>query len=227
MPKTIRARAMLRASSVAFVLSACAGSQPMQVTPEQTVLAFARLLNEGKLDDAYALLDASYREHVSLEQWKSSLTQNAQELIETSNALARVQGPAQESATLRYGGGEEVQLTRRDGQWFIASDIANYYDQSTPRAALRTFVRAWQHKRYDVLVRLLPEADKEGITTDRLQASFRGEARDEMERVQAALRAHLHAPIEIVGTHATMPYGERAQLLFVREHGSWKIEAPE
>ena len=42
----------------------------------------------------------------------------------------------------------------------IASNVVDFYDQSTPRAALRSFVRAMERERYDVVLRMVPNADR-------------------------------------------------------------------
>jgi len=190
-------------------------------------VAFARALGAGKLEEAYGLMSADYRERVSFQSFKQQVTENPQETMELSTALSRVQGPAEQQARVRYGDGDELVLTRQGEQWRIGENLVDYYDQSTPRRALRAFVRAMERKRYDVVMRLVPEADKEGVTTDRMEETWSGDGRDEVERMLENLRAHIDAPIEVIGNHATMPYGDRMRVQFVREGDAWKIEDPQ
>ena len=82
-------------------------------------------------------------------------------------------------------------------------------------------------KRYDVVMRLVPNSDKEGITTERMEQAWAGQERERVERMLNALRENLDAPIEEIGNRATMPYGEHMQVQFVREDSAWKIEDPE
>lgn len=206
---------------------ACGSSRPQALTPEQTVTAFARALSEGKLEAAYALMSDDYKARVSLEAWKKQLGENAQEVFEVSNTLSRVRGPAREEAVLRHGEDGELRLRKVGDRWLVTTDVVNFYDQSTPRAAIAAFVRALSRQRYDILMRLVPNADKEGMTTERMQAAWSGEAREEVERMLESLRTHLDAPIEVVGNHATMPYGDHARVQLVREDGVWKVEDPE
>jgi hypothetical protein len=223
-----RARTIARVTGAALALTiGCGSTQTRVKTPEQTVLAFARALSEGKLEAAYALMSEDYRKRVSLEAWRAQLGASPEEVGEVSHSLSHVRGPAHEEAVLRYGDSGEIRLRKSGDRWLVASDLVSFYDQSSPRAALQAFVRALEHKRYDVVMRLVPNADKEGMTSERIQATWSGEAREELERMLASLQASLEAPIEIVGNHATMPYGERSRVQFLREDGLWKIEDPE
>ena len=190
-------------------------------------MSFSRALGQGRLEEAYALMSAEYRGRVSFEEFKRQLTENPQESLEMGNALAHVKGEPRQEAVLRYGDDEELRLTRDGERWYIATPLVDFYDQSTPRAALRTFVRAMERKRYDVVMRLIPDADKEGITTERMAAAWAGDGREDVERMLENLRAHMDAPIEVVGSRATMPYGDRVRVQFVREGGTWRIEDPE
>jgi hypothetical protein len=205
----------------------CASAPPPPPTPESTVQAFARAINSGKLEEAYALMSGEYRSRVSLEQWKKRLTEQPQEALELSNALGSVREPADQRAYVRYDDGEQLELRREGERWYLATNVADFYDQSTPRAALRAFVRAMERKRYDIVMRLVPTQDKEGITTERMEQAWSGPERESVERMLSALREHLDAPIEIVGNRATMPYGEHARVQLVREGDAWKVEDPE
>ena len=205
----------------------CASAPPPPPTPESTVQPFARAINAGKLEEAYALMSGEYRSRVSLEQWKKRLTDQPQEALELSNALGSVREPADQRAYVRSDDGEQLELRREGERWYLATNVADFYDQSTPRAALRAFVRAMERKRYDIVMRLVPTQDKEGITTERMEQAWSGPERESVERMLSALREHLDAPIEIVGNRATMPYGEHARVQLVREGDAWKVEDPE
>lgn len=205
----------------------CAHGGDASVTPEQTIAAFARALNQNDFEAAYALMSEDYRSRVGFEQFKRQLRENPQEMLEVSTALGHVREPAEEQAVVSYDDDEELLLRRSGDRWYISTNVVDFYDQSTPRAALRSFVRAMERKRYDVVIRLIPDADKEGITTDRMEQAWAGEEREQVERMLSMLREHLDAPIEVIGTRATMPYGEHMRVQFVREGSAWKIEDPE
>lgn len=218
---------------LALTAIGCATTKPPPATPELAVIDFARALNAGRFDEAYARMSEEYRQRVSFEQFKRQLTENPEETAALSHALSHVQGGAELEATIRYDDDAEVVL-RKEGEgegeaasWFVASPLIDFYDQSTPRAALRAFVRALERKRYDVVMRLIPNADKQGITSDRLEQAWSGEGRKDLERLLHNLREHLEAPIEVAGDRATMPYGDQMRAQLVRENGVWKVEDPE
>ena len=195
--------------------------------PEETLAEFARALRERRFDDAWSLMDDGYRRRVTREQFRARLAQSAAETAETAEALGHAIGPAEQEAVVRYGTGESVRLVRDDAGWRVATPVVDFYDQSTPRAALRAFVRAMERRRYDVVLRLVPAADREGMTVERMRAAWEGDSREEIERLVATLRGALDRPIEEVGDRATMPYGERFTAELVREDGAWKIEDPD
>ena len=205
----------------------CASEPEPPPTPEAAVIAFSRALNRAKFDEAYALMSSDYRKRVSFEQWKRRLTENPQETLDVSNALSGVRARAEQRAVIAYDDGAELELRREGDRWYLATNVVDFYDQSTPRSALRAFVRAMERRRYDVVMRLIPSADKEGITAERMEKAWTGDERESVERMLSVLREHLDDPIEVIGNHATMPYGDHARVQFVRESYVWKIEDPE
>jgi hypothetical protein len=209
-----------------LAVAACGGAQAA-TKPEAAVIEFAQALDARDYDRAYGLMSHDYQRRVSLEQFRQLVEQNPDEAMRTSHALPQVHGAAEEHAVVHYGDSEELRLVREDERWVVDTDVTNYYDQSTPRAALETFVRAMERQRYDVVIRLVPNADREGITLERMTEAWSGDGREPIERMLSNLRASLNNPIEVVGDHATMAYGERLRVQFVREDDIWKIEDPE
>lgn len=196
-------------------------------TPETTVASFARALREDRYEDAYDMMSRSYRRRVPFAEFERHLRANPDETHEAAEALDETDGEAEQTAVLLYADGEALNLVYESGSWHIADNIVDFYDQSTPRAALRSFVRAMERRRYDVVMRFVPNADREGMSVERMEEAWSGEGREEVERLVANLSAHLDAPIEQVGDRATMPYGEQYVVRFVREDDLWKIEDPD
>ena len=98
------------------------------------------------------------------------------------------------------------------------------YQQDTPRHALVGFLRALEKKRYDVILRYVPDSHREGLDAAKLKAAWEGADKDEIESVVAGLKQALpSASIEETGDHAQMPYGAGVMKL-VKEHGQWKVE---
>ncbi len=212
--------------ALAIALSACGGVSA-GATPEGAVSAFAAALRDGRARDAYGMMSESYRRRVTLEEFERHFSDYPAEVQQTARALSQQRGRAEQEAVVQYGEGEVVRLSREHGDWRVATDVVDFYDQSSPRAALRSFVRAMERRRYDVVLRLIPEADREGMNEERMREAWEGEGREEVERMIANLRAALDNPIEEVGDRATMAYGDRFRAQFVRESGVWRIEDPD
>lgn len=210
-------------SSLAAV--GCGGARG--ATPEMAVQDFADAIDAGRYRQAYDGLSESYRARVSFEEFRRYLEEHPEDARELSAAMSRRDGPADITASVEYADGQSLPLVQEDGQWRIAANPVNFYDQSTPRAAVRSFVRAMERRRYDIVLRFIPSADREGMTEERLRDAFEGDSRESIERMLASLRAELDNPIEEVGERATMAYGDGATVQFVREDGAWKIEDPD
>lgn len=212
--------------ALALLTTGCPGLNA-GATPESTVAALSSALREGRTEDAYGLMSDSYRRRVSLEEFRRYFRDYRAEVQQTARALSERRSGAEQEAVVAYGDGETLRLVREDGDWRIATDVVDFYDQSTPRAALRSFVRSMERRRYDVVLSLIPEADREGMTVERMRETWEGEGREEVERLLANLRAAMDDPIEEVGDRATMSYGDRFRVQFVREDGVWRIEDPD
>jgi hypothetical protein len=222
---------LVRMSSSAAVLplvllSVCTPTSSPPRTATEVVRAFANALSDGQADAAYALMSPEYRQHVSLATWKARFDANPQEVSEAGQRLHHVRGPA-DLQLLQHRSETPLELAQADERFYIASEQIDFYDQSTPRAALHSFVAALGRKRYDVVLRLTPERDKEGVTSENMEASFGHAARDDIARLLSQLRPHLEDPIEVDGDSATMPYAEHKRVQFVREQSRWRIEDPE
>ncbi len=211
----------------AALLTLVACGPGVGVSPTRSVSEFAAALRDRRFDDAYAMMSRSYRRRVPREEFRRHLEANPQEASDAALALAATDGPAEETAVVSFADGEELTLVREGGRWRIADNVVDFYDQTSPRAALQSFVRALERRRFDVVLRFAPAADREGMTVEQMEEAWSGDGREEIERLIANLRAHLDEPIEEIGDRATMRYGERFSVHFVREEGLWRIEDPE
>ena len=127
-----------------------------------------------------------------------------------------------------YTEGEKTGLSlcfrREDGVWKVDASAVDLYAQDTPKHAVQGFVRALERKRYDVVLRYVPESHREGLDAAKLKAAWEGDEKNSVEQLVAALKQALPtAAIEEAGERATMTHGA-GTLQLVREHGLWKIE---
>lgn len=218
----------LLAVATAASMSCCSSlTQQPPPTADKVVREYARALSDGDFTAAYALMSPAYRRRMSFDTWHSHIAANPQEVGETSRQLSRVRTQAELRALQQRRRDRPLELQKHDGRWYIAAEPIEFYDQTTPRAALRSFIAAFAHKRYDVILRIMPEADKEGVTTETLIKSFGHAARNEMARLLSQLRPSLDNPIEAQDDHATMPYADHRHVQFVRERGRWRIVEPQ
>lgn len=215
-------------AAAALLLAACGGGVATG-TPEDALATFARALREGDARTAYALTSERHRRRVSEEDFARWMRESPDEIRALAEALSHPAGRAEQQAEVQIPGEGAVQLVRDDEGWRVASDVVDYYGQRTPQQALRSFVRAIARRRWDVVLRLVPAADAEGMTEASIRERWEGEAREEVERLAAGIRAALDAdaPIEERGDHAVMPWGDRYRAQLVREDGLWKIEDPD
>ncbi|HEY6477554.1 MAG TPA: hypothetical protein VI456_13315, partial [Polyangia bacterium] len=123
--------------------------------------------------------------------------------------------------------GERVPLVLEGGGWRIDAPVYEAWGQATPRAAILTFIRAVDARRYDVLLRLVPDRYRSGLSVDRLRTFWEGEQKDEHRALLERMRAAAGASIVEVGDEARLELAPERQVRLVREAGQWKIEDPD
>jgi hypothetical protein len=218
-PKTI-ALALLPLALAGSVVGCASGPED----PEGVLHAYARALSDGRAEDAYRMLSDDAKRGISLDAFRRMLQGNKEDVKEVSLSLSRPTSPPLVTATLTTPSGQEIDLVLENGRWRIEATAIDLYAQDTPRHAVQGFVRALERKRYDMVLKYVPDAHKEGLDEAKLKAAWEGYDKEEMTAVLAALKQALPgASIEEVGDSAQMPYGSGV-MRFVREHGLWKIE---
>jgi hypothetical protein len=202
--------------------SGCAGAQAE--APEGALKAYARALDDGRAEDAYRMLSAEARKSVTPEAFRRMVRERPEEVRELARALSRPTAPASVTATVTTDSGQELELILENGQWRIDSAAVDLYAQDSPRHALQGFVRALERKRYDVILRYVPDSHREGLDAKKLETAWEGPDKDEMQQILAALKQALPSgSIEEVQDRASLVYG-RGTVQLVRERGAWKIE---
>jgi hypothetical protein len=197
---------------------------PRANAPASVLHAYARALDEGRADDAYSVLSDEARRGISLEAFRRMVKDDPDGVREIAKALERPTAAPVVTATVTSPSGQELNLVLEDGKWRIDASTIDLYAQDTPRHAIQGFIRAVEHKRYDMVMRYVPDTHKEGLDASKLQSAWEGHEKQEIEQVLAGLKQALPAAtIEETGERATMPYGAGAMQL-VKEHGLWKIE---
>lgn len=215
-------RAVFLVACLSPLASACGAASG---SPEATLASLEQALRARDAGGAYALMSRSYRARVPFETFRALVENPSPEALEALEALGDPDGPAEIEARVVVSEHDVVVLRSEGGAFRVDTDVVDYYSQLTPRAALRSFVRAAEHQRFDVLLRLLPRRDREGFTEETLRALWTEQA-ERMDRLVGVLRAALDAPIEVIGDRASLN-GEGAHATFVLEGGAWVVEDPD
>jgi hypothetical protein len=205
-------------------LSSLACGAPRAEDPQSVLRSYSRALDEGRAEDAYRMLSEEARRGISLEAFRRMVKDNPEEVREIAKALARPTATPVVTATVTSSNGQELQLVLENGKWRVEATAVDLYAQDTPRHAIQGFMRAVERKRYDVVLKFVPDSHKEGLDPSKLKTAWEGHDKEEIEQVVSSLKQALPtASIEETGDRATMAYGAGTMQL-VRERGLWKIE---
>ena len=192
--------------------------------PAATLDRYARLLQKRDYAAAYDLMSGDYRARVTRDEYVKQMRDAPREVDDTADKLRGNLTAVEVSAEFTFGLGESLRLVQERGRWRIAHDALNYYDQASPRAALRGFVRAYQLQRWDIMLRFVPTAYAAKMTAEKVQAQFTGPSKEQIEALVAMLSANTNEPISESGNVAALNYGVSNEVSFVREDGVWKIK---
>lgn len=194
--------------------------------PAATVQQFGAALGRGDLRAAYALTSADFQKRNPYEAFAAGLGANAGDTSALGKRIGERAAHIPARVEVQLAPGEVLALVLEAGRWRVDGPMPEPWGQRTPRAALRTFVRALGERRYDVVLRLVPRRHRADLTADKLRQyweAHKEEARGLLSRLQAAIGA----PIVESGDEAHMPYGPEQEVVFVREDGVWRIEDPD
>jgi len=188
--------------------------------PDNTLERYGTALKNHDFATAYDLMSSNFRVKVTRDDYVRTMRDNNREVNETAERLRGRKGSIEVSAEFEYGLGDTMRLVQEDGQWKIASYPLGFYDQSTPKAALRSFIRAYRLERWDVMLRFVPNSYREKMDAKKMQAQFTGPSREQMENLINTLEANVDGSITERGNDARMDYGDRYTVQFLKEDGA-------
>lgn len=199
--------------------------------PDAAVRAFATALERGDLRRAYALLSDEYRRRVSFDTFRAEVSSPAKPAgagpgvaAPTTPAAVTPANTVPISAIVALPGRDRVELRWTPTGWQLLEPPLLPYSQHSPRSALRSFVRAVSARRYDILLRFVPESQRKVVTERALQAFWEGPGAEARKPLLNALQRSLDAPIDEEGSRARLQLDGYGDLRFIREDGVWKIE---
>jgi hypothetical protein len=176
-----------------LALAGCPGSLAQQ-GPSDTLRAYAAALEQGRVEEAYRLLSDEAKRTLSLEAFRRAVKENPQDAAEIARALARPASDPVVTATVTMPSGDELVLVFEGGRWRIDASAVDLYGQATPRQAIVGFLRAFERKRYDVILRYVPDAEREGIGGMGDEVAAEGAPSDAPQKPQSAATADGGAP---------------------------------
>ena len=201
------------------------GAGGRQLGPKQVLRRYGEALAAGRVEDAYDLLSAEAHQRMSRADFERMLADNPQEVEEIAAELLRYSGGAEVRATAVGPDGSRLKLILEGGRWRVEGSSLDLYAQHTPRAAVESFVRAFNNRRFDVLMSFVPDAQRKDLDAEQLQTAWEGEQQEQMQKITQALEASLATlRIELAGRRATVGYGAGATVELINEGGAWKIE---
>ena len=213
-------RALAITLSLVAALAACGSTKG----PSQTLDKYGRALKNHDFGGAYDLMSSGFRGKVSREDYVRMMRDNPREVDETADRLRGKRGSMEVSAEFEYGLGDTMRLVQEDGRWKISTNPLGFYDQSSPKAALRSFIRAYRLERWDVMLRFVPNSYREKMDAAKMKAQFTGPSKEQMENLMNTLEANNDEPIIERGNDARMSYGDRYTVQFVKEDSAWKLK---
>ena len=219
-------RAAVAAALALLYLTLGCGAGSSAASPEGVLSAYSRAVQSGRLADAYGLLSDDAKKSINFEEFKRIIQENPEQAQELVRAMSRPQsGPPRVTAKVTGADGEPLLLVYESGAWRVDGSAINLYSQASPESAALAFLRAIENRRYDVLLRFVPDSQRDGLSEATLRSAWEGEQKQDMARLTEALKAALpSAHFEVVGERATLAYGAGGTIELVREHGAWKVE---
>jgi hypothetical protein len=138
-------------------------------------------------------------------------------------STARRQPPPTVVVAEEPGDAEEPGEAKDDDGW--PAPAAPKVDQSSPRSALRSFLAAYEARRWELIFELIPHRERAGLTPEKLRQAWEGPQRDSIDNKVWALREVAEkGAISTTGSRATLHYGTGETLVFVLDGGVWYIE---
>jgi hypothetical protein len=220
----VKRAAALALAAFALAAAACARQAP---GPADTLAAFGAAVERKDFAAAYELTTKDFRGRVPFAAFRAGFEDGGGETQGLGRQLRAEVAKRPLRVEVDLDLGEPVSVVDEGGRWRVDGAPYEPWSQRTPRAALRSFVRALEQRRYDIVLRLAPTRHRAGLTVDSLREYWEGTGKEENVQLLARLRAAIRAPIIETGDEAHMPYGDKAEVSFVREDGAWKIEDPD
>jgi hypothetical protein len=207
----------------------CLACAPRPLAPESAARKYAHALAKGDAASAYAELSPKLAAQLTAKEYARRVgTRPELASAYAADVLASLDD-AETSLTIETTCEADLRLSYENGQWKVRPESLDIYSQASPEEALRTLLRAYRARRFDVLARLLVSSsgplEMRPRSQEELQRAHGAEDTDAVARNLDALALALEDPaLEVLGPRARMSYGVGKSIELVLEKGQWKIE---
>src|SRR5262249_16049023 len=137
--------------------------------PAATLQDFGAALARGDLRGAYALTSDDFQKRTPYDAFAAGLGSNAADTAALGKRVVEQHAHVPPHVDVQLAQGETMSLVLQSGRWRVDGPAPEPWGQRTPRAAVRTFVRALVERRYDVVLRLVPRRHRADLTADKLR----------------------------------------------------------
>ena len=200
-------------------------------TPVADPLPSARryldLASDGQIEAAYALLSDEARARCDRACLTRLFISQRLELVQARAQVRAGEARVQKQAQLTLSDGTVLRLAQPEagGGYLFDDNPLDFYPQDTPERTLRSFIRAVESRRYEALLRFVPQSLEEQYTLDVLQKRFEGPGRPALLSQLAAITRHLSEPFTLdrEGRIARLPVGDGKEARLVLEDGRWRV----
>ncbi len=214
-------RGAVAAAVLGLAVAGCAHAPP---SPGDALAAFGAALARGDLRAAYALTSRDLQRRMPFEAFAAGFRGAGAEAPALGQRLQAEAPRVPPRVEVELATGERVPLVFEGGGWRVDGPVYEAWGQETPRAAVRTFVRALDARRYDVLLRLVPDRERGALTAEGLRAFWEGRDAEAHRQLLVKVRAALATPLVESGDEARLPLGGDGEVRLAREAGGWKVE---
>lgn len=198
---------------VALVMSAAlAGCAGHTRSPETTVETYVNAVQDKDAGKVYALLDDTMRMGLTEEAFSRWFLEHHEMILEQAQRIYARAESFEVKAELPLPRGHVARLVFEDGGWRLTHREMSRGPERSPRETLTAFSDALERGDFETILRLLSAVRRTAYL-------------DELEALQEQLRAASGSAIVSKGAEAILPLPGGGRVVFVREHGAWKIQA--